>query len=163
MNDFYLKINIDAQNMIFNISFYKVLQLNYNFICTLLEYCDILCYLEFIVDDLGVGGLFDVCWMVVPAGGNPVVRVNLPFSAGARWTIRIMFWLGRPGLRTGIIAEKIFVVIGQSFSLYKPVNLSMRHRSPLVLWVSVLVVLIGETPHLVGLGEYQEEDRAHYK
>ena len=61
MNDFYLKINIDAQNMIFNISFYKVLQLNYNFICTLLEYCDILCYLEFIVDDLGVGGLFDVC------------------------------------------------------------------------------------------------------
>ena len=38
MNDFYLKINIDAQNMIFNISFYKVLQLNYNFICTLFEY-----------------------------------------------------------------------------------------------------------------------------
>jgi len=39
----------------------------------------------------------------------------------------------------------------------------MRHRSPLVLGVSVLIVLVGETPHLVGLGEYQEEDRAHYE
>ena len=89
--------------------------------------------------------------------------MNLPFSAGARGTIRIM-GLGRAGLGTGIIAEKKFVVIGQRSSLIiKPVNLSMGHRSPLVLWVSVLIVLVGETPHLVGLGEYQEEDRAHYE
>ena len=75
----------------------------------------------------------------------------------------MMIGLGRAGRGTGIIAEKKVVVIGQSIACYKPVNLSMRHGSPLVLGVSVLIVLGGETPHLVGLGEYQEEDRAHYE
>ena len=41
-------------------------------------------YLEFVVDDLGVGGLFKLGRLIVPAGGDPVIGVNLPFSAGAR-------------------------------------------------------------------------------
>ena len=117
---------------------------------------------------------------------NPVIRGNFSLSAGtgrglgAGRTFRVMIWVGFGGLRAWvIIAENITLVIqsliccvnisvkqihsvctnsnkSASIALYKPVNLSVRDRSPLVLWVSVLKVVVSEAPSLGGPGEYEQ-------